>query len=74
MLMEETLAAAVERHSAGQLWDAERLYRRILKVQPNNTNALHLLGLVVWRGSADRSDRIDSQGDRDRSIQRRTIG
>ena len=49
MVIEATLAAAVQRHRAGQLWEAEQLYRRILQAQPGHADALHLLGLVVSR-------------------------
>jgi tetratricopeptide (TPR) repeat protein len=40
------LVQAVALHQAGQLTDAERLYRRVLTDQPRNFDSLHLLGLV----------------------------
>jgi tetratricopeptide (TPR) repeat protein len=40
------LVQAVALHQAGQLTDAERLYRRVLNDQPRNFDSLHLLGLV----------------------------
>jgi protein O-GlcNAc transferase len=49
MVIDATMTAAGERHRAGQLLEAETLYRRILQVQPDHADALHLLGLVVSR-------------------------
>jgi protein O-GlcNAc transferase len=43
----EALAIAVEHHQAGRLQIAEEIYRRILAVEPNQPDALHLLGLVA---------------------------
>jgi tetratricopeptide (TPR) repeat protein len=43
----ETLAAAVAHHQAGRLQAAERLYRQILAIEPNQPDALHLLGVLV---------------------------
>ena len=40
------LVQAVALHEAGQLTDAERLYRRVLNDQPRNFDSLHLLGLI----------------------------
>ena len=37
---------ALQLHQAGKLDPAEKLYRDILRVQPANSDALHLLGLV----------------------------
>jgi Flp pilus assembly protein TadD len=46
-----TLARALERavkhHQAGELQQAEQLYREILQVDPNHIDALHLLGLIA---------------------------
>lgn len=42
----ETLALAVAHHRAGELAEAEQLYRRILSDHPRHADALHLLGLV----------------------------
>jgi protein O-GlcNAc transferase len=44
------MTLAVQRHQAGNLADAERLYRQVLAQQPNFPNALHLLGLVLFQG------------------------
>jgi len=41
-----TLREAVALHRQGRLRDAERLYARVLKVMPDNFDALHLSGLV----------------------------
>lgn len=46
------LAAAVAVHQSGDLAAAEALYRRILKADPDDADALHLLGLVRF----DRGD------------------
>jgi len=40
------LAAAIAHHQAGQIADAETLYRKILEIDPENHDALHLLGVV----------------------------
>jgi len=39
-------ADAVRHHSAGQLYEAERLYRNILSIDPNHADSLHLLGVI----------------------------
>lgn len=43
----QTLREAVGHHQAGRLEEAEGLYRKVLKVAPNNPDASHLLGLVA---------------------------
>ena len=40
------LSAAVEHHKAGRLDEAERLYREVLAGEPENPDALHLLGVL----------------------------
>jgi len=40
------LAWAVERHQAGQLDEAERLYRSVLAAMPTNSDALRLMGVL----------------------------
>ena len=42
----EAIKIAAEHHRAGQLRQAERIYKRILKGQPDNADALHLLGVL----------------------------
>src|SRR5947208_13883121 len=41
------LAEAASHHQAGRLAAAERLYRRILAVDPDHADSLHLLGLIA---------------------------
>ncbi len=43
----EMLRAAKAHHQAGQLAEAEQLYRRILQADPRQAEALHLLGLIA---------------------------
>jgi tetratricopeptide (TPR) repeat protein len=43
----EALAAALRQHQAGQLAEAEALYRQILAVDPRHADALHLLGVIA---------------------------
>src|SRR5579871_2823228 len=43
----DLLTLAVEHHHAGWLIEAERLYRQVLQSEPNNPDALHLLGLIA---------------------------
>ncbi len=44
--MANTLKAALAAHHAGRLDEAERLYRRILRADPEHFEALHGLGIV----------------------------
>ena len=41
------MAEAVEMHRKGRFVEAERIYRRILQAEPNQPDALHLLGLIA---------------------------
>ena len=43
----EALDIALNFHQAGQLDRAEAIYRQILQVEPENADALHLLGVLV---------------------------
>lgn len=45
--VEQALSAAIERHKAGRLREAEQAYRRVLEVQPSNAVALHYLGVMA---------------------------
>lgn len=44
---EADLRAAVQHHRSGRLGEAEALYRRVLKRQPGQPVALHLLGVIA---------------------------
>ena len=50
----DSLQVAMRRHQAGQLAEAELLYREILRANPRHADALHLLGLVAHQ--AGRND------------------
>jgi len=41
-----TLESAVRHHNAGRLSEADGIYQDILKADPNNADALHLLGVL----------------------------
>lgn len=43
----ETLDLALQHHQAGRLPEAEALYQKILQVQPDHPDALHLLGVIA---------------------------
>ena len=45
--VEQALDIAIAYHKEGRLAEAETTYRQILAVQPNNPDALNLLGLVA---------------------------
>ena len=47
--MADILTQAVALHNAGQLKEAQALYRRILAFIPDQSDTLHLLGLATWR-------------------------
>jgi protein O-GlcNAc transferase len=42
-----SIQVAAAHHQAGRLPDAERIYREILQAEPNNADALHLLGVIA---------------------------
>jgi tetratricopeptide (TPR) repeat protein len=46
---QELFTAALGLHQAGRLAEAERLYRRILHIQPGHAGSLHLLGMLALR-------------------------
>jgi predicted O-linked N-acetylglucosamine transferase (SPINDLY family) len=46
-MTERILEQAKEHHHAGRLTDAERVFRQILDGDPNNTDALHRLGILA---------------------------
>ena len=43
----EALAIALQHHQAGRLQAAEQVYRQVLQVEPNQPDALHLLGVIA---------------------------
>ncbi len=50
----QTLALAIQHHQGGRLEAAEQIYRQVLRAEPNNAEALHLLGVVAHqRGKHD---------------------
>ncbi len=44
---DQLLASAINQHRAGQLAEAERIYREILAAEPQHADALHLLGVIA---------------------------
>jgi protein O-GlcNAc transferase len=44
-----TINEAVRLHKSGNLDEAENIYRRILDTQPENPDALHLLGVIAYQ-------------------------
>ena len=46
LTVSEVVDLAIQNHRSGNLQQAMTLYRKVLKVQPNNINALHLLGVI----------------------------
>ena len=50
----DALALAVRLHRSGDLDQAQTVYQRILKVAPDESNALHFLGVLTHqRGDTD---------------------
>ena len=49
------LTEAVRLHQAGQLDQAAALYRKVLTVQPNSADALHLLGMIALQQNQART-------------------
>ncbi|MBF0587539.1 MAG: tetratricopeptide repeat protein [Magnetococcales bacterium] len=47
LTLPEALALAQQHHNAGELPQAEQIYRQILQAEPNQPDALHLLGLLA---------------------------
>ena len=53
------LQQALEHHRAGRLAEATRLYERILRTDPNQTDALHLLGQIhLQQGAVDQAEAL----------------
>ncbi len=53
-VIRDTLALALDRHMAGRFAEAEDLYARVLGVDPDHPDALHLLGMLM--GQVGRHD------------------
>jgi len=49
MNIRKLLETAIENHRAGHIKDAERIYQQILKKHPDQSDALHLLGVVAYQ-------------------------
>ncbi len=47
MSIADAIQIAVQHHRAGRLPEAEALYQRVLQTEPNNPEALHLLGMLA---------------------------
>src|SRR6266508_1558749 len=43
----QAISLAVQQHQAGRLVDAESIYQQVLSVDPENFDALHLLGVIA---------------------------
>ncbi|MEZ5758476.1 MAG: tetratricopeptide repeat protein [Emcibacteraceae bacterium] len=46
LISQQTLNMAVQHHCAGRLQEADRLYKHILKFEPNHSETLYLLGTI----------------------------
>ena len=47
LTVDQALRHGVEVHKEGKLQDAERIYRAILRAQPNHPDANHNLGVLA---------------------------
>ncbi|NQU59093.1 MAG: tetratricopeptide repeat protein [Rhodospirillales bacterium] len=50
LVIQESLALATQHHTAGRLSEAETLYQQILRANPNQPDAIHLLGVLAYQG------------------------
>ena len=58
----EALQSALRHHNSGNLAEAERLYREILKQEPHHAESLHLLGVIAFQaGRADAAQELIQQ-------------
>jgi tetratricopeptide (TPR) repeat protein len=46
---QDMLVEGLEHHKAGRLKKAERIYRRILAIDPRHADSLHLLGMIAFQ-------------------------
>lgn len=60
--MSQLLANAVLHHQSGRLEDAASIYRRILRREPRNADALHLYGLLAHQ-SGDAATAVERIGE-----------
>jgi len=52
----------LEHHRAGRLGEAERVYRRVLQLNPHHADSLHLLGMVAFQtGNCDAAAELISR-------------
>lgn len=49
MKISKAIKEAVRQHQAGRLREAGEIYRQVLRVKPNNAQALHLLGALSFQ-------------------------
>ena len=49
MNSEVSFQTAFEQHEAGNLDEAEHIYREILQQEPGNADVLHLLGVLLFQ-------------------------
>ena len=49
MTIQQAIDRGLQHHRAGQLPEAEGLYRQVLAHEPNNADALHYLGVIAHR-------------------------
>ncbi|MBF0329963.1 MAG: tetratricopeptide repeat protein [Nitrospirae bacterium] len=49
VFIQDEISKAVQLHNDGKLYDAQYRYQKILKVEPDNADALHLLGTLKYQ-------------------------
>ena len=50
LTIQQAIRLAMQHHSAGELSKAESMYQQILNAEPNQPDALHLLGVIAYQG------------------------
>lgn len=48
--LDDKLQAAIEHHQSGRLQEAEKLYKEIIRADPEHADAIHLLGVIAHQG------------------------